>query len=80
MTSFKISKTISLQISKFFFKFSMIIYNLYQYMIVSFVVMNLYMYIFKKKVHITYQNSFLKFSMIIYNFFSYFRFVKGEIN
>lgn len=27
----------------------MIIYNLYQYMIVSFAVMNFYMYIFKKK-------------------------------
>ena len=58
----------------------MIIYNLYQYMLVSFAVMNLYnVYIKKKNVHITYQNSFFKkFSMIIYNFLSYFLFLKGR--
>ena len=40
----------SLDIKILSFKLSMIIYNLYQYMIVSFAVMNLYMYnIFKKR-------------------------------
>ena len=50
-------------------------------MIVSFAVMNLYLYIFKKKVHTTHQNYFFfKFFVISYNFFAYFLFVKGEIN
>lgn len=38
----------SLDVKILFFKFSMIIYNLYQYLVVSFAVMNLYMYISNK--------------------------------
>ena len=58
----------------------MIIYNLYQYMIVSFAVMNLCLYILKKRFTQHIKIIFLKFSVIIYNFFAYFLFVKGEIN
>ena len=56
----KFTKLFLFRYQNSFLKFSMIIYNLYQYMIVSFAVMNLYLYIFKKKVHMTYQNYFFK--------------------